>query len=98
MKKALLDDLELLKDINIEINDDEVQITMRKSVFNDIIDEYLPDNKHVNGLIGDPLTSALACILAKITHKPIIITNISFNPTNDEIISTLKIRESEINN
>ncbi len=64
--------LEISRDTIIEANDTTVTIRITKHIFRDLCEET-GRLKKAHETIGCPLSSALACILAKATGKPIII-------------------------
>lgn len=73
LPKLVTEELEIVSEFNTEIHNDSVQVKFRNSVFdNDAIDE---DERYSLALtlLGCPLTSALACALAKASGKPTII-------------------------
>ena len=91
INKAVVDQLELAEEIDIQINQEDFLITINKSLLHkDLEDYYLDNEKEI--IIGDPLISAIICILAKILHKPIIIENIKYNSSNFVLQANVKIK------
>jgi hypothetical protein len=72
LEKAIVDGLEVVESINIEITDTTAQATTKNNIFQKIVEEL----NETDQIIGDPLTSALACIIARSTRKPITIESI----------------------
>jgi hypothetical protein len=72
MPKLFIEDLEIAKDFEIEIEDNKIRVKIHDSVYSssDIeTEESLP----IHSTLDSPLSSAIACTLAKTTGKPIII-------------------------
>jgi uncharacterized protein YuzE len=72
LPKLLIEDLEIAEDVEIEAMGDLITVKITKHIFNEICEETkkLPKTHEA---LGCPLTSAIACALAKATGKPIII-------------------------
>ena len=64
--------MEIAEDVEIEAKHDLVIVKITKHIFSEICEETrkLP---RTHEALGCPLTSAIACALAKATGKPIII-------------------------
>jgi hypothetical protein len=74
MPKLFVEDLEIAENLDIQIENDTVRVTITNSVFNEA-----PQNKselHVIGKIGTPLCSAIACALTKASGRPVMIEDI----------------------
>jgi len=68
----LFDELEITKTINIQTKDNTVTIGITNHIFKDLCEETKKLQK-THETIGCPLSSAIACALAKATGKPITI-------------------------
>ena len=68
----LFERLEISKDTDISADDTTVTIRVGKHVFFDLCEEAAK-LKRAHETIGSPLSSALACVLAKAAGKPVII-------------------------
>ena len=74
LEKILIEDLELVKEFNFIIDGSKIQITIVESIINGI---YQDKNRNEEARdTTDYLSSAIACTLARSTHKPIIIDQI----------------------
>jgi hypothetical protein len=62
----LFEKLEISKDTNIEANDTTVTVTIAKHIFIPLCDE-IAKLRRAHETVGSPLSSALACVLAKAT-------------------------------
>jgi len=71
LEKAIVEGLEIAESFEMEISNTTIQVNIKGNIFNETIAELDEHRK-----IGDPLTSALACILTRSTHQPITIEQI----------------------
>jgi len=87
----LVNDLGLVKTFQISISERLISIEMTESLFFEILSDLIKfDNlKH----IGGPLVSALACIVARSTRKPVFIQDISVNHNEKSIKTVLHIMD-----
>ncbi|MCW4005720.1 MAG: hypothetical protein NWF04_03875 [Candidatus Bathyarchaeota archaeon] len=72
LPKTLIDDLALAQNIEISSEDDKVVVTLAGNVLSEIC-EQANSCPHTHNQVGCTLSSALACILAKVVGKPIVI-------------------------
>jgi hypothetical protein len=72
LPKLLIEDLEIAEDVEIEAMGDLITVKITKHIFSGICEETkkLPKTHEA---LGCPLTSAIACALAKATGKPVTI-------------------------
>ena len=89
LEKALVEGLEIAEAFEMEISETTIQADLRGSIFDETIEELEELEEHQR--IGDPLTSALACILARTTRQPIIIEKIEREPEKKSTQITFKI-------
>ena len=91
LPKLFIEDLEIADDLTIAVRNgkdgetlnDTIHVTITNSLYKDLYTEA-ESRTHIDA-IGDPICSALACALAKVTGNPITIEAIT--PTEDgEII------------
>jgi hypothetical protein len=84
LPKLLVDDLEIVKYFNMDINNNIIRVRMDGSVYKDI----RTDNQQVGACFsfGSPLTSAIACVLAKATGNPIVMGKRQTSPDGEDII------------
>ena len=68
----LFEELEITKNITIDIENDTVTVQMQNHIFEEVCDETRKLERTYE-TVGCPLASALACVLAKTTGKPITI-------------------------
>ena len=92
LEKALVEGLEMAEAFEMEILDPIVQVEIRGTIFDEIIQEI--DELGIHHHIGDPLSSAIACILAMSTRRAIIIRKIEREPKMNSIKFVFTIENS----
>jgi hypothetical protein len=70
LPKLLIEDLEMVQDCTIKIDGDRVSFRFVESVFSEFCD-LLKGSTKVCSSLGCPMCSAMACILAQVTHRPV---------------------------
>jgi len=85
LSDIIVEKLELTSYFEIRIMYSNVVTTVKDSIYNDLI---YSQNDDSGAIVGDPLTSAIACILSLSTHKAIKIASIE---KNDSTIETTYI-------
>ena len=73
LPKLFIEDLELAENIEIVAESNKVQVKMENTIYKTLFKELEKFSDIVN-MIGCPISSAIACALAKATGKPITIT------------------------
>jgi hypothetical protein len=71
--KLLIEDLEIAEDVKIEMKNSTIHVTIHNSIYKDTCKET-SKLSNVSRSLGCPITSAIACALAKATGKPVTIT------------------------
>ena len=89
LEKALVEGLEIVKAFQIVPDESTVHVEMKGSIFYDATKKQI-ESKTMNKM-GDPLNSAIACILARSTRKPIVIENIEIEPKEKTVKTDYKI-------
>lgn len=89
LEKALVEGLELVESFAMEQDGERVSAKFKGSVFFDVA-ERLNDLK-INPAFCDPLTSAFACILARVTQKRVSIEKMELNPEEKTITSAYRL-------
>ena len=90
LPKLLIDELEIAENVEVQTQTNIITIQMTNNIFQTVCQETKPQT-HTN--VGCLLTSALACVLAKTTGKPITIQNEINSP--DTKTTTIKYRIEE---
>jgi hypothetical protein len=70
LPKLLIEDLEMVQDCTIKTEGDRVSFRFVESVFSEFCGELKGTTK-VCGSLGCPMCSAMACMLAQVTHRPV---------------------------
>ena len=68
----MVQDLELLEDLKINDSAEEITVNIQGSIFHDLCNQ-LRTYTYICSNVGCPLTSAIACAIAKVTNKAVII-------------------------
>jgi hypothetical protein len=76
---TLFDRLEITKHLTIQPEENRVTVNIRNSVLDDLCHQTAKLEK-THKTVGCPLSSALACIFAKATGKPVVIENEETGP------------------
>jgi hypothetical protein len=71
--KLLIEDLEIAEGVKIETKNSRVHVTIHGSIYKDTCKET-SKLSNVSRSLGCPITSAIACALAKAAGKPVIIS------------------------
>ena len=70
LPKVLVEDLEIVRDVEIEVKNDSVRFKLIDSIYADFCFEVRETSRRCG--LGCPMCSALACILAIATGKPVL--------------------------
>jgi hypothetical protein len=70
LPKLLIEDLEMVQDCTITKEGDRVSFKFVESVFSEFCG-LLKGSTKVCGSLGCPMCSAMACVLAQVTHRPV---------------------------
>jgi hypothetical protein len=92
MPRLLTDDLEIAENIEIEKENNKIKIRITDSSFNKAYEE---NKKLLNPYpsLSNPLSSAIACALTKVTGKPITIEKIQISEEGKNLEATYEILE-----
>jgi uncharacterized protein YuzE len=72
LPKLLIEDMEIAENVEVGIKEDLITVEITNHVFSEICQETRKLSK-THEAVGCPLSSAIACALAKATGKPITI-------------------------
>jgi hypothetical protein len=89
IEKAIVEGLEIAEAFEMEVSEPTVQVKLKNTIFDTIIKEL--NETENQRLIGDPLSSAIACVLARSTRRPITIEKIEKQPKQKTTQITFKI-------
>lgn len=93
--RSLFDALQITKNFTMEATGNKIKIEVKNHIFKDLSEETNQLEK-THWAVGSPLSSALACAIAKSTGKPVTIKT---DETNQEGTTTIQydILESQMN-
>ena len=89
LEKALVEALEIAKAFQMKPNESTVHVEINGTIFYETIQKQIESKTMIQ--IGDPLNSAIACILARSTRKPVVIKNIEIEPKEKTIRTEFNI-------
>lgn len=92
LPRLLVENLDLAQKAELEVQGKTIIVTLTGSLFSNVCSET-DKQPHVHAQIGCLLTSALACVLAKTTGKPITIQDETRNPETKQTIITFSVEE-----
>ena len=90
-EKALVEGLEIAEAFQMEPSESTVHVELKGSIFYDTIKKQIESKKTLQ--IGDPLNSAIACIFARSTRRPVVIANIQAEPRERTIKTDFRLLE-----
>ena len=70
LPKLLIEDLEMVQDCSIKVDGDHVSFRFVESVYSEFCSKLRSSTK-VCSSVGCPMCSAMACILAEVSHRPV---------------------------
>jgi hypothetical protein len=84
MPKLFIEDLEIAQNLNITVENSKIRVKIENSALQSLTNETAKLSKLYESL-GCPLSSAIACALAKATGKPVTIKKQQINEENKTI-------------
>jgi hypothetical protein len=84
VEKIFVNDLELARSIRFERLESKIYLRVEGSIFKELTEKILKNYDLV--YIGDPIISAIACIISKITKEPIVVIENIMVDGNQQII------------
>jgi hypothetical protein len=92
LPKLLTEDLQICESVDIQVQGNMLTIEIIGSIFNDVC-KATNSQPHTHEQVGCLLSSALACILAKTTGKPITIQSETQNLDSKKTIILFRIED-----
>jgi hypothetical protein len=93
LPKLLVEDLEIAQDFEMQANGAEVRLRFSESIYYDFCHE-IRDSTRVCAGLGCPMCSAMACVLAISTGKPVSLEGDKYSADGKTIESTYHILEA----
>jgi hypothetical protein len=90
LPQLILENFQLAKEIEMKTENNQIHLKTTDSIYKNL---YRQDNLKSVQLLGDPLTSAVACTIAKATGKQVTIQNINVSPDTQTIETTFQLAE-----
>jgi hypothetical protein len=94
MPKLLVEELETAQAMEITNEKDKIHVKIENSIIQNLTEETKKLPKIHNNL-GCPLTSAIACALAKVTGKPVTVEKQELNPETRTLKIEYRLIEEE---
>ena len=89
LRKGIVDGLEIAKSFHLEYQESMVEVIINESIFDKVVKRLSTMVPYP--IIGDPLTSAIACIISSSTRHPTVIKSVEIDAEKKEIIATYEI-------
>jgi hypothetical protein len=90
LPQLILENFQLAKEIEMKTENNQIYLKITDSIYRDL---YRQENLKSIQLLGDPLTSAVACTIARATGRLVTIQNINFSPHTQTIETTFQLAE-----
>jgi len=94
MPKLFIEDLEIAQNFEIEIENKRIHVRIENSAYKDLFKEA-KKLANLYDRVGSPLSSAIACALAKVTGKPIVIENQQISEDGGDVDIYYRVLEEE---
>ena len=91
LPRVLIEYLELAEDLEIEIKGNVVHVKIIQPVLKEVYSKLT----NLGEKVGDPISSSIACALAKVCGRPIIIDSITLSSNSEVIEIYYRILENE---
>jgi len=92
LSKLLIEDLEIVEDFDMQVDGDLVRFKFVKSVYSDLCRNLRGSTRFWSSL-GCPISSAMACIVAQASGKPVAFEEEKFSEDWRTIVSSYRILE-----
>jgi hypothetical protein len=92
LPKILIEDLEMVQDFEMHVDGDKVRIKLVESIYSDFCSQ-LSASTRVCSSLGCPMCSAMACVLAQATRKPVAFEEDNFSRGRHSVESSYRILE-----
>lgn len=90
LPQLILENFQLAKEIEMKTENNQIHLKTTDSIYKNL---YRDENLKSVQLLGDPLTSAVACTIARATGKQVTIQNINVSPDTQTIETTFQLAE-----
>ncbi|MCJ7470941.1 hypothetical protein MUO74_10720, partial [Candidatus Bathyarchaeota archaeon] len=90
LPQLILENFQLAKEIEMKTENNQIHLKTTDSIYRNL---YRQENLKSVQLLGDPLTSAVACTIARATGRLVTIQNINVSPDTQTIETTFQLAE-----
>jgi hypothetical protein len=90
LPQIILENFQLAKDIEMKTENNQIHLKTTNSIYKNL---YQEESLRTVKLLGDPLTSAIACTIAKITGKQLTIETLNITPDKQTLETTYQLME-----
>ena len=90
LPQTIIENFQLAKEIEMKTENNQIHLKMTNSVYKNL---YREENLKSIRLIGDPLVSAVACAIARVSGKQVTIQAMDISPDSQTIQATLEVKE-----
>jgi hypothetical protein len=90
LPQLILENFQLAKEIEMKTENNQIHLKTTDSIYRNL---YRQENLKSVQLLGDPLTSAVACTIARATGKQVTIETINISPDAQTIETTFQLAE-----
>jgi hypothetical protein len=90
LPQLILENFQLAKEIEMKTENNQIHLKTVDSIYKNL---YRKDNLKSVQLLGDPLTSTVACTIARATGKQVTIQNINVSPDTQTSETTFQLAE-----
>ncbi len=90
LPQMIIENFQLAKEIEIKPENNQIILKITGSIYKNL---YLDPNLKSVTLLGDPLTSAITCTIAKTTGKQATIQTLQITPDAETIQATIELKE-----
>jgi hypothetical protein len=88
LPQLILENFQFAKEIEMKTENNQIHLKTTDSIYKNL---YRDENLKSLGLLGDPLTSAVACTIARATGKQVTIQDINVSPDTQTIETTFQL-------
>jgi predicted hydrocarbon binding protein len=89
LPKLLIENLEIFQDFQMQVNENNVSVKFVDSTYSELCAKLGTSN--ICSTLGCPICSAIACILAGVSGKPVVFEGDAYSPDGKTIESSYKI-------
>ena len=90
LARPLVENLEVAQDFDMNVNGEHVEVKMVDSIYTNFCSQLRRTTKYASSL-GCPICSAIACILAMVTRRPVSFEQEEFSPDRRTLKASYRI-------